>query len=649
MLVERHAVDGPAAADLRGARARRRAVAAEKVIPIVNALLDYVPHFLALSASSPFWLGGDTGLASYRSKVFEGLPTAGLPYQLHDWDEFEQLHGALIKTGAIETVREVWWDIRPHPDFGTVELRICDGLPTLDEVGRRRGDGAVPGRAAGRPARPRLPLPEPRAWVVRENKWRAARYGLDAEIVVDDARHRATGARSDPRAGRRPHTDRPPARLRGRARDSCRGSSSTVRATSDSAGSPPARAVSCALSWTHCWRRCGWGCRCDGTVDRAARGALAGSLAGRARLRPGHVPSRAAPATPSSGTPSTAPPQRLAAALSGAGLQPHVLPVGTGAVLRHRHAAKRVVALRADIDALPLQDAKDVPYASIGPGRLPRLRSRCAHDRRARRRRSRWPPDRSSPGRVRLIFQPAEEAVPGGALDAIDGGVLKDVERIFALHCDPKLETGRVGLRAGPITAACDKVDVLLSGPGGHTARPHRTVDLVYALGRVITDAARPAVPAGRPARTACRWCGARSRPALAPNTIPQSGDGRAAPCGCSTGTPGTRAEGLVTALVEQVVAPTGATVEVRYTAGRAAGGQRRRVDGRVPGRRAGGARPGRRPTTPSRASAARTSPGTSGTCRARWPASACARPERPGRTSTCTSRLLTSMRERSP
>ena len=88
-----------------------------------------MPHFLALSASSPYWIGSDTGLASYRSKVFEALPTAGLPYQLSGWDQFEAPMELLISTQAIQTVREVWWDIRPHPGFGTVELRICDGLP----------------------------------------------------------------------------------------------------------------------------------------------------------------------------------------------------------------------------------------------------------------------------------------------------------------------------------------------------------------------------------------------------------------------------------------------------------------------------------------------------------------------------------------
>ena len=159
---------------------------ADKVISILNALTAYIPHFLALSASSPYWMGADTGLASARSKVFEGLPTAGLPYELSGWPEFELYMETLISTGAIASVREVWWDIRPHPTFGTIELRICDGLPTLEEIGAvaalsqclvDRFDHELD---AGRS------LPTPRAWVVRENKWRAARYGLDAKIIAGD-------------------------------------------------------------------------------------------------------------------------------------------------------------------------------------------------------------------------------------------------------------------------------------------------------------------------------------------------------------------------------------------------------------------------------------------------------------------------------
>jgi carboxylate-amine ligase len=161
--------------------------APEKAIPIVNALLSYVPHFLALSASSPYWVGSDTGLASYRSKIFEALPTAGLPYQLSGWDAFESYMDALVSSKAIQSIREVWWDIRPHPGFGTVELRICDGLPTLDEIACVAALSQCLVERFDRQLDNGYTLPQPQPWLVRENKWRAARYGLDAEIIVDRA------------------------------------------------------------------------------------------------------------------------------------------------------------------------------------------------------------------------------------------------------------------------------------------------------------------------------------------------------------------------------------------------------------------------------------------------------------------------------
>ena len=163
--------------------------------PIIGVHLDlkgmnfrpaYIPHFLGLSASSPFWHGRDTGLASSRSKVFENLPTAGLPYRLDDWSEFEQFMETLVNAQAITSIREVWWDIRPHPDFGTVELRICDGIPTLREVA---GLAAL-AQSLVEWFDTRLDrgetLPVLREWVIRMNKWRAARYGIDAEIIGDD-------------------------------------------------------------------------------------------------------------------------------------------------------------------------------------------------------------------------------------------------------------------------------------------------------------------------------------------------------------------------------------------------------------------------------------------------------------------------------
>ncbi len=158
----------------------------EKAFPIVNALTQYVPHFLALSASSPYWVGCDTGLASARTKVFEGMPTAGLPYQLSGWTEFEEYMETLISTRAIESVREVWWDIRPHPNFGTVELRICDGLPTLDEIGAVAALSQCLVEQFDTQLDRGYTLPSPQRWVLQENKWRAARHGLDADIVVDE-------------------------------------------------------------------------------------------------------------------------------------------------------------------------------------------------------------------------------------------------------------------------------------------------------------------------------------------------------------------------------------------------------------------------------------------------------------------------------
>jgi glutamate---cysteine ligase / carboxylate-amine ligase len=155
----------------------------DKAVFFVNALTAYVPHLLALSASSPYWVGTDTGLASARSKVFEGLPTAGLPFMLDDWDEFERYMETLLKTKAISSIKEVWWDIRPHPDFGTVELRICDGIPTLSEVGMVAAIAQCLVEMFDRELDKGYRLPKPKSWVVRENKWRAVRHGMDAEII----------------------------------------------------------------------------------------------------------------------------------------------------------------------------------------------------------------------------------------------------------------------------------------------------------------------------------------------------------------------------------------------------------------------------------------------------------------------------------
>jgi amidohydrolase len=176
----------------------------------------------------------------------------------------------------------------------------------------------------------------------------------------------------------------------------------------------------------------------------------------------------------------------VARRLMAAGLEPRTLPGGTGLVCDIGYG-DRCVALRADLDALPLQETTGLPYASTVDG----VMHACGHDAHtamllgAGLALASAP---SLPGRVRLIFQPAEEIQPGGAIDMVADGAMGGVQRIFALHCDPRLEVGKLGTRVGPITSACDVVEVRLTSPGGHTSRPHLTADLVEALGLLITQ-----------------------------------------------------------------------------------------------------------------------------------------------------------------
>jgi amidohydrolase len=175
----------------------------------------------------------------------------------------------------------------------------------------------------------------------------------------------------------------------------------------------------------------------------------------------------------------------VAGVLRSAGLHPTVLPGGTGLIC-DIGTGERCVALRADIDALPLTENTGLPFSSTNEGAC----HACGHDAHtavllgAAMALAAAP---ELPGRVRLIFQPAEESMPGGALDVIAAGALDGVDRIFGLHCDPRLEVGRIGTRVGAITSAADLLELKLTSPGGHTSRPHLTADLVHALGTVIT------------------------------------------------------------------------------------------------------------------------------------------------------------------
>ncbi|WP_314213908.1 glutamate--cysteine ligase [Pseudarthrobacter equi] len=159
----------------------------EKALPVLDGLVNYFPHFQALSASSPFWGGEDTGYASHRALMFQQLPTAGLPFQFPSWSEYESYVQDMFTTGVIDTISEIRWDIRPVPALGTIEMRICDGLATLEEVGAIAAltQCLVDEFSTTLDNGGTIPTMPP--WHVQENKWRAARYGMDAIIILDAA------------------------------------------------------------------------------------------------------------------------------------------------------------------------------------------------------------------------------------------------------------------------------------------------------------------------------------------------------------------------------------------------------------------------------------------------------------------------------
>jgi amidohydrolase len=252
----------------------------------------------------------------------------------------------------------------------------------------------------------------------------------------------------------------------------------------------------------------------------------------------------------------------VARELTAAGLSPRMLPKGNGVICDVGHG-DRVIAIRADLDALPLPDTKDVPYRST----IDNVCHACGHDvhttvllgvglalaQLAERD--------ELPGRVRLLFQPAEEQMPSGAPEVIAAGGLKDVTAIFALHCAPQLPTGLVGVRSGPFTAAADKVEVKLTGRGGHTARPHLTADLVHALGRVVVDV--PSLLDRRvDPRAGVSMVFGMIRAGEAANAIPIEGYARGTVRVLNRDAWREVPE-LITKLVHDVVAGTGAEVEV--------------------------------------------------------------------------------------
>jgi carboxylate-amine ligase len=161
--------------------------AKERVMPVLSALLNHYPHLQALSASSPIWAGIDTGYASNRALMFQQLPTAGLPFQFERWSEFEAFVSDQMVTGVIDELNEIRWDVRPAPVHGTLENRVCDGVSNFTELAALVAlmhclVVDLDGRLAAGETLPTMP-----PWHVQENKWRSARYGLDAIVITDAA------------------------------------------------------------------------------------------------------------------------------------------------------------------------------------------------------------------------------------------------------------------------------------------------------------------------------------------------------------------------------------------------------------------------------------------------------------------------------
>ena len=214
--------------------------------------------------------------------------------------------------------------------------------------------------------------------------------------------------------------------------------------------------------------------------------------------------------------------QFVADRLVEAGLNPKTLPGGAGLMCDFGPEYAPRIALRADIDALPMAERTGLPFTSATPG----VAHACGHDAHTAMLLGAATALASVPQLpvgVRLIFQSAEELMPGGALDAIAAGALMGVSRIFALHCDPHLAAGNIAITAGPITSAADFVEISLRSPGGHTSRPHLTTDLVYGMGTLITGL--PGVLSRRldPRHATVMVWGAVNA-GSAPNAIPQTG-----------------------------------------------------------------------------------------------------------------------------
>jgi carboxylate-amine ligase len=155
----------------------------EAAIAVMNAARYLLPHVLALSTSSPFWLGINTGMKSYRSEVFKMFPRTGIPDYFNSWSEFENYVNLMIKTGCMDNGKKIWWDVRPHPFFPTLEFRVCDILAKVDETICIAALFQAITAKLYKLHRQNLSFRIYRRALISENKWRAARYGLDGKLI----------------------------------------------------------------------------------------------------------------------------------------------------------------------------------------------------------------------------------------------------------------------------------------------------------------------------------------------------------------------------------------------------------------------------------------------------------------------------------
>lgn len=239
-----------------------------------------------------------------------------------------------------------------------------------------------------------------------------------------------------------------------------------------------------------------------------------------------------------------------------------------GGIIGELGTGERRIALRADLDALAVDDLTKDPWASTVPG----VAHACGHDVHttglvgAALALNEVHASGQLDGRVRLLFQPAEEIMPGGALHLIQAGALDDVHQVFGLHCDPSLDVGRLGLREGPLTGAADALLVRLGGKGGHTSRPHLTEDLTFALGKLITEL--PAILSRRlDPRAGVSLVWGMVQAGAAANVIPGRGQ-LAGTVRMLDAVAWADAEHIVRTLVGQIVAPYGVSAEVTYQRG---------------------------------------------------------------------------------